>query len=349
MERSFTYALRAKPEENIPYNYKVVDIDAYNPTKPIVLTLGGSGTTDDHATNGNIKILDSMLGVFSKDVDIIGVNYNKGLNKSYIDDNCTKLVKNLFVPYIESNGNRLDIDTACKNMRNITIFAHCRGVDGIMSRVVPILRSELIKLSYDDAECKQIISQIVMVAYGADYYDTIREVKGVYFLSFSDDMFISGAVHAAREFLDKVDTVNMVKTDRDLLKQANPRKTQLTQVVKFLRTHKRVYNTYENNMIRLFGYGVYETDGEIWQLDHSIIGLSREDDWSKHKSVSSVGDCISRCFASALCNSVANSIQNNQSTQHIEFDMNDLHKNINNICKIHNYEQTKSDNTDLQL
>lgn len=349
MDRKFTYARRANPEENIQYNYQNIDINAYNPDKPIVLVLGGSGTIDDYATNGNMKIVSSMLGVFKRDVDIIGVNYNLGLNKSNIDVNCKELVKNIFVPYVEKDGKRLDIDTACKNVRNVTIFAHCKGVDGIMSRVVPTLTSELIKLGYNDEECKQIISQIVMIAYGADFYDTIRDVKGIYFLSFCDETFMCGTVQEANEMLDKLGVINMVKTDRDFLSQINTNRTISRQIIGFLRSHKRVYNLHEDNIIRLFAYGVYQTDDNIWEEDHSIAGMARNDDWSKHENASSTGDCVSRSLACALCNSVANSIQNNQGTQHIEFSMDELHKNIDNICRAHNYEQTSLDDLDFKF
>ena len=217
-----------------------------------------------------------------------------------------------------------------------------------MSKVVPELTKELIIIGYNAEECKQILSQIVMIAYGADFCDTIDEVKGVYFLSFCDEMFPQGSVHAAKEFLDKRDIINMVKTDRDLLK-LNTNRSLLSQFMDFLTTHKRVYSLRKDNNIRLFGYGALQgEDGYIWEQDHSIIGLSRNEDWSKHENASSVGDCVSRGLACALCSSVANSIQNNQNTQHVEFDMEDLYQNIDNICRIHNYEQTKLDDIGLQ-
>ena len=349
MSTKFTYARRAKIEENIPYNYQRIDINTYTPNKPIVLDLGGSGTINDQATNGNMKIITSMLGGFADDVDVIGVNYNNGIENRYIDDNCIELVKRLLVPYVVKDGKRLDIDTACKNMRNVTIFAHCYGVVGIMSLVVPNLTVELLELGYNDEECKQIISQIVMVAYGSDFCDTIRDVKGVYFLSLSDEVFTFGAAHVAKQLIEKLDNINMVKTDRELLDQINTNNTIYSQVINFLRNHRRVYSLHEDNIVRLFAYGVYQTDGNIWETDHAISGMARNEDWSKHENASSTGDCVSRCLACVLCSSVANSIQNNQSTQHIEFDMDDLNQNIDNICKAHNYEQTKLDNVDLEL
>lgn len=349
MNTKFTYGRRALDEEGIPHNYEIIDINTYKATKPIVLVLGGTATTDDRSANGNAKIVAGMLGGFAKDVDLLTVNYNDALNKSYIDDNCSKLTKKLLVPYVADNGKRLDIDTACRNVRNITVFAHCHGVDGIMSKVVPEFTKQLIKLGYNDAERQQILSQIVMVAYGADFCDVIRDVKGVYCLSFGDEKFISGTINASKQLVDKLDIINMVKTDRDLLKQIDTKKPIFRQVIKFLRYHRRVYSLNENNVIRLFAYGLYQTDNHLWDEDHYIMGLTRNEDWSKHENASSTGDCVSRCLACVLCNSVANSIQNNQSTQHIEFDMGDLHENIDNICKAHNYEQTKLDNVDLEL
>ncbi len=352
MKHQFTIGRRARVEENIPNNYQIIDLNSYHTTKSLVLVLGGNGTTDDRSANGNAKIVSSMLGVFNDDVEILSVNYNQGLGEPNITENCKVLVDKLFLPYVSINGERLDIDTACKNMRNITVFAHCRGVDGPMRRIVPILQNRLMELNYNTAEREQIISQIVMVAYGANLNDTIKEIKGVYCLSFSDEMYPSGAALLSKQFLNKLDIINMVKSDRELLSEIDISKKRdliAAQLSTFLQTHRRVYNINEGNNIRLLAYGLLQTDNHIWEADHTIIGLTREDDWSSHKNASSTGDCVSRCLACALCNSVANSIINQKSDLFVDFDMVKLQNQIDTICKQHNYEQTKLDNVDLEL
>jgi hypothetical protein len=352
MNYKFTIGRRARLIENIINNYEIIDLDTYSADKPIVLVFGGNGTTDDRSANGNAKIVSSMLGVFNDDVDILSVNYNQALGEQYIINNCKELINKLLLPLVSKDGTRIDIVNACKNMRKITVFAHCRGVDGIMRRLIPVLKQELSNLQYNDTEIKCLISQIVMVAYGANFKDIITDVKGVYCLSFCDDMFPNGAVQQAKQFITKLDIINMVKTDRDMLKQINfnkPAKAIYADLIEFLKLHRRVYNSYQDNNIRLFAYGLIQTDNHIWEQDHSIHAFARDDYYDRHENASSTGDCISRCLACALCNSVANGIINQRYNEFIDFDMNKLNLQMEDICKAHNYEQTKLDNVDLEL
>lgn len=352
MNYKFTIGRRASVEENISNNYEIIDLNTYKASKPIVLVLGGNGTTDDRAANGNAKIVASMLGVFSNDVDLLSVNYNKANEDPELSENCEKIVQNLLLPYVSDNGKRLDIETACKNMRNITIFAHCFGVDGPIDSIVRILDNELYNLKYTSKERKRIISQIFLVAYGSNFNDEIDSVKSVYCLSFSDEMFLNSSMLLSSEFLTKTHLIEMVKCDRDILNEIDTKKSFnsiFEQVKNFLKTHRRVYNIKEDKHIRLFAYGLHQTDEHIWEMDHTIMGLTRDDDWNKHENASSTGDCVSRCLACALCNSVANSIINQNSNRFIDLDMKKLQRQITTICKAHNYEQTKLDGVDLEL
>ena len=354
MNNKFTIGRRAKVYENIPHNYQIIDLNSYKPNRPIVLILGGNGSTDDRAANGNAKLIESMLGVFGDDVDLLSVNYNQpvSLVEPFITLNCKELVEKLFIQYISDNGKRLDIETACKNMRNVTIFAHCVGVSGPMKRIVSLLYNKLIDLNYNTTEREQILSQIVMVAYASQHNDIIEEIKGIYCLSFSDEMFCDGVTQLSKQLLTKLDIINMVKTDRELLQHIDttkPIKYVHEQLIDFLKLHRRVYNLNEGNNIRLFAYGLHQSEGHIWEMDHTFLGLEREYDWSKHRYASSTGDCVSRSLACALCNSIANSLINNKSSHFVEFDIKTLHNQINNICKQHNFEQTKLDNIDLEL
>ena len=352
MNYKFTFGRRARLIEKIINNYEIIDLDTYSADKPIVLVLGGNGTTDDRAANGNAKVVSSMLGIFNDDVDILSVNYNQALGEQYIINNCKELVSKLLIPRVSFNGARIDIDKACKNMRNITVFAHCRGVDGVMRRLIPILDQELSNLQYNDIERKQIISQIFMIAYGANYKDVINGVKGMYCLSFTDDMFPKGSMHLSAHFLNKLDSINMSTMDRELLYKIDTSRPIIgvwKQLIYFLKLHRRVYTLQENNIIRLFAYGLNQTDNHIWEKDHSIHSLTRDEDWHCHTNASSTGDYVSRCLACVLCNSVANSILNQKHDYWIDFDLDNLNLQLGDICNQHNYIQSKFDDIDLEM
>ena len=215
-----------------------------------------------------------------------------------------------------------------------------------------VLYNKLVELNYTHTEREQIISQIVMIAYGSQHNDIIEEIKGIYCLSFSDEMFSDSSAQLSKQLLSKLDIVSMVKTDKELLQQLDT--TQSTEMIHkqlndFLKLHRRVYSLNENNNIRLFAYGLHQSENHIWEMDHTFQGLEREYDWSKYRYASSTGDCVSRSLACALCNSVANSLINAKSEQFVDFDIKLLYNQINTICKQHNFEQTKLDNIDLEL
>ena len=346
MNRKFSYVRRARDDERLLNNCEIIDLDAYQPNKAIVLVFGGNGTGDNKMANGYGKFVSKLIGVFRQDVDIISISYNQALGEPYMTENCTELVKKLFVPLVSNKRKRVDIDTACKNMRQINVFAHCRGVDGPMKRIVPALYNELIKLKYTAEERELIISQIVMVAYGAHNKDTIDEIKAVYCLGFRDQMYSQGAANLAKEFLNKLDVINIVKTDKMLLNQINtsqPSRLIRNKVIEFLTKHKRVYNIRENNSIHLFSGGLVRNSDDDFVDDHLLMGIERNNRWHSGRYATSTGDCVSRCLACALCNAVANSILNRQLDEFVNFDINLLQYQIDDICRHYNYNQTNKD------
>ena len=348
MNYKFTIGRRAKKSEKIANNYEIIDLDSYVACKPIVLILGGNGTDTDRKANGNAKIVSSMLGVFSDDVDVLSINYNQAKGDPKLSENCKELVQKLLIKYVNNNGCRLDIATACKNMRNITIFGHCFGAGGVMKRLIKILDTELTNLGYNLIERKQIISQIVFISYASNQNAQIDCVKGVYCLSLNDEALLSNARHLAKVFFNNIDQISMSSYDRSFFNQINLCKSAndiWLQLIELLKQKRRVFNfKYENN-IRVFAYNLSNQQ----RNEHEIINLFRDDECRPYKNASSVGDCVSKCLACALCNAVANSLQNNYNQHYIEFDMDYLQQQIEDICKHHNYYQSKLDDQNYEL
>ena len=111
-------------DDNSNFHWKNLSELDFKINKPSVLVLGGSGTQGDKDANGYAKLAENILGSFSDDVDILSVNYNHSTNE---DEEIEKLVYDLFLPLVSKNNFKINVAQACKNVRKLTILAHCYG------------------------------------------------------------------------------------------------------------------------------------------------------------------------------------------------------------------------------
>ncbi len=341
-------------------HWERVDLASYNVDKPVVLVLGGDGTREERLANGNAKIIESLLGVFKEDVDLLAVNYNAVPSKQeYLSENCNNLVNNLFMPCVQLEDKRIDINQACKNMRQFTISTHCFGDFKVFSTMLKIFEENLIKLGYTDNEINKIIEQIFVIGYGSQNIANSKRFKSLYCTSLSDDVMVVEGLALKSDFLNKINEISMSESDKKAFSSViEYNKTKVSkhhglaymsrEMEKIFKAKRRVYQLNYINNINLIAYGLYQTYGHIWEADHSMNALARNNDWSANKNVSLTGDCVSRCLACGLCNSVANSLINNNSSKLIEFDMQGLQQQINDICQHHNYKMAKYDGIDFE-
>ena len=63
-KRKFSYGKR-NLDPKFEHHWEEVDIKNFKLTKPLVLVLGGSGTVSNEESNGNLKVVESLLGVFT--------------------------------------------------------------------------------------------------------------------------------------------------------------------------------------------------------------------------------------------------------------------------------------------
>ena len=92
--------------------------------------------------------------------------------------------------------------------------------------------------------------------------------------------------------------------------------------------------------------------------DHSYRELLRtivEDKDSKlmksnpHENASITGDYVSRCFASALCNSIANSMLNNASDKLIPLSLDDIQKQLEEVVRPLNANENVKDLSEVDF
>lgn len=94
--------------------------------------------------------------------------YAKPFENTSIEDTNPRYVQQIFdvifLPRISQDGHRLDVETAKRNMRNITVYAHCHGGYTFI-KLEELIQQKMIELGYTNQEIKEIQKQLVCVAY----------------------------------------------------------------------------------------------------------------------------------------------------------------------------------------
>lgn len=190
--------LRTEKTVDNPHGFKYVNSIPYD--EPCVLYVGGDGTTDDRAANGNAKVIETdILEPMGIKLPIYSIKYNFAPNSAVysraigfirnravaLSDSATRkkftdnashddyqpqyitdLYHKLLQPRISLiNGKgRLPLEEACRRIRNLTIVAHCHG-GYVVSELEKKMRSDMKRLGYNLTERKQILSQMLTVAH----------------------------------------------------------------------------------------------------------------------------------------------------------------------------------------
>lgn len=321
----FVYGQRIV-DESVPHHFKEIDLETFLPTKPVVLILGGRGTDDNRIANGYAKIVGSLLGVFENDVILLSANYHRGDEiASYAEPNERKLMTQLFLTAVSHDGKKIDVNEACKNLRQFTIFSHCYG-ERVMSHVTEIFEDELKHIGYSEEEINKILEQLVMISYGT--FATNPRIKNINAISPFDESYTSGK-HIWRMLLSRLDSDQITPNDKKELLEIAELPDPSRKLKTFYANNHRCYVVRSENNLYLATTQHYQN----LEIEHAIKGLSRSEDWQPHKHANVTGDCVSKCLAAALCNSVANSLQNRTSEKHVPFDTDLLQTQLEEIAK----------------
>ncbi len=343
-------------DDNVPNHYKEIDIFSHKISKPTVLIFGGSGVESNALANGSAKIIESLLGVFGEDVDLLSVNYNAGTyNEETMLANIGKIVNNLILPLATNlSKERLTVFDACKNMRQVTLFGHCFG-DSVITKLTEMLNSRLLQVGYLPQEADKITKSLFAVTFGAT---TVNDkINYINIISPNDEMFPNSGDRAWEVLANRLKDadkslpqVKISKEDRDEIVETvnsynllNPRRVFGSGKIlqEFYNNNQRCFVLGTENGIRLVTSPLY-TNGEF---DHSIKGLARDANWQESVCATPAGNYVSKCIAAALCNSVANSILNQNSKNYIPFDMSNLQIQLEQIVQpLNERRQNAQDN-----
>ena len=319
-----------------PSEYVEIDTENFETNGPIVLVLGGNSTHNNKIAIGNGNFVNSLLGVFKDDVTLLSVNYNYQPAMSQE----IQPILNIFKHLICRDGKRLELNEALKNMRRVTVFAHCHGSYAVLDEVLWQLSFLIGDLGYSYEEEELIMQQIVTVSFGSKRIPPF--VSGVDVLSLDDSIFQKEGRKLARDFLKNLDKVRVNPKDKPYLASMPVEFCKPLKVLDFMKENNRCYifPTKEGRRFSLIASSFSE---HLFHDDHSLQPLRRDINWNKRTTTTPTGDIVSRCMGAVLCNSVANSMLNMQSEQHIPFEMSELREQLELI--VQKINETEADYT----
>lgn len=340
-----------KRNHNAPNHWELLDLNNLQFDKPTVLCLCGNATTTNKIANGFAKQAETYLDLMfapKQDyhtldhVDIISVKYNQAgtLNirtKDLLTDALCALL-------VDQNGQRLDLETAKKNMSRVCYFTFCGGNKELQS-LINQLNEKLVKLGYKNEEIYAINNASLEVAYAPQsvIYNRIPSVR---IISKKDE--VNSFVHfMALEAGGVLTQEQMQNLDGIYLHEDKP--GSLNGIKNDISTPYLVdfpADTTTAGSIQIISSGLLNTyDGRF--DEHSVKITARDQDWQINPIVindvayhSPNADCVSQMMAWALCKGVENGIQNFTSKKYIPNTYwNEMMDDLQSI--INSYEQQK--------
>lgn len=333
--------------KEVSNNWIPLNPDVYLINKPTVLVAGGSGTEGVRGANGNAKVVQSLLDYTGTKANLLSIYYNgKSPSPGMFEYYSRRFTRDLFTPLVCRNNQKLSVDEACKNMRNLTIFAHSLGgktVENIIAELQEILK----KYDYSDQDINKITKQIFVISYGVTMVSP--NVNHLSIISPLDEQFASSGETYWKMMVMKILRSQMLTpTERqNLLPEdivnISEKDVKILSKINFILDSPKLMREFYNQNERC--YVMQEGDNELHLVtsplrishrDHPITQFVRSKDGSSNINATKAGDCVSRCMASALQYSVNNSILNEQTHDFIPFDISQLRENLENITRVLN-------------
>ena len=347
-------------DDGVSNHWQSVDLSEHKITRPTVLVLGGNITNDNRTANGYAKVVESMLGGFAGDADILSVNYNGCGNyfSPILEKSIIRLANELFVPLISSGGQRLKLDEACKNVRKLTIFAHCFGYNNVAIGLQEVLFNLLGKYGYDMHEAGKIVEQLFVVSFGTEIQkDWFKSVNVV---SPFDSSFFETSTQIWGELLESdIGSCKFIteKDKAELKKIASLSYWKREEAIKkFCNKNQRCFVVRQGNRLSLAtsmlktdvdaDFSTYEVepsaaedvqktngqnvDIEFSKNEHQIKELARNKNWDSFGGLTASGEHTSKCLA----------VENERKKELVPVDMDELETTLNGIVYAFNTQET---------
>ena len=308
-----------------------INLDNVNISRPTILCFGGIGTTNSRDANYVAKMVQRIIPV-EGEANLVSIihSHNQGENYArYFDEDpnelfsygyseATHIVDALFLPFVcDKDGNRLMVQEACKNVRNLTIFAHCYGHFSSVRYIEESFRDSLAIMSYTPDEIERILKQVFVLSYEAgDIYQT--SFSNVNISSIASELWENVVLAMPERDLN---FVTMEGDEKERIMSSEMYKTTDPELVrKFLRNNKYAIMR-EGNTIDIFTNAL-TTD----HSDHDLETIYRHIDGRFSSYTNELGTIVSDTISVALKLALQNSVKNRMSKKFIPLDMDEIFK-----------------------
>ncbi len=320
-----------KTKEN-KYGYIDIDLNNLKIDSPTVLCFGGNYVVGRRLANGLAKFVFNLIHAqpSDKNLKVYSLMYGSLDNNPTAADVSAKeiidLTNSIFLPLVCKDGKRIDTQTAQKNMRNLTIVSHCFGMD-LANLLACTIADKMLELKYSNPEIISILKQVTNISYAPH--------KAAVFPLFCNIDFYSMKDRYNKYYSHIEKTNNALFAATTLNKKEN----HLTIIAdSFLGDYDDADTFFDEHMLDLL------KKDKNWQL----TAITEQPKFIKNHSNKTKEELFSRaetmsvCFGLCVAESVSNSIDNKQSKNLIEIDLEKIKDNIDYLIN----EQSKKEKTE---
>ena len=300
--------LIGKRDLNTENHWTELDSESYRIKKPTVLCFGGNKTIKSKDANYLCKLAQNLVGIktpkyqneiaTTNDIDFVGIAYRidqttgYGKNQKIADTSClteeeiNELAINIFCPLYIGNEGKKTKDQILKNFSQITFLSHCHGaleVNALLHKI----HYNMTAIGIDEQTVKDAFNQFYSVSYAPR---EIVRCPGLQIIPEKDYTNFGGPA--------------LSPISSDFLSHRFSNKQSGNGTVAFKEN---------NNTISLIVSHITNSD----QDEHPISYVQRDENWQMLEEDIAYGNEVSIAMGVALSYSIANGIQNQNSSQFI--------------------------------
>ena len=325
-----TWGMRNLDKSN---HWQRLKLENYSPDKPVVICLGGNGTTSENSANGICKFVENHLQLLFKEkginkvynhTDIISATYpiNDNSNKGKFSQEDTEyFVDNFLIKLLQDENDELvPLGEACRRLSTVTFFTYCRG-HLELDKIMRSFYKELRVLGYTQQECDVLMLATFEVSFAPL---TFASIIPALFVDTKQDEMLNSAWKNNETSTHSGDNLNGIAIRYEKYGDSLLSGIGISEAI-FDSIH--IYSSRLRNNI----------EGD----EHNLSLLSRDGCWNA--KYESNADCVSQMMAWALCRSVENGIDNKKSKKFIaKPPLEDLLEELENIKNDFSAEQLMS-------
>ncbi len=318
-------------------HWEYVNLEEYDPSRPIVFCLSGNGTINAAGANGFCKIAENYLRLMfgKKDpesfVDLVGVVYSSpglmaklkskddvgaeeyleefpdsilkkvGKIGEFSPEDAKHFVETVFMSRCMSGDSRLSLDECRKNMSQVSFFTFCYGADAL-NMIMSQLKTSLQENGFKEEEVLSIMGSMSHVSFARKNYT--RDIPTTAFYAVED-----GDIGQMPRLIRHMENNNQELCIRNAVSGKFAMGQELYP--------SRFGSNTTMDYLELAYKGFGSSEDGINEKDHFISYLGRNSEWDLATASPEKIDLISQMIAWSLSRAVEHSLDNQKSDTYI--------------------------------